>query len=410
MKETSTPPPAQKRLPLLDAPTPSIQVASEYDALGVEDMLHGYVLLRSSRRFNGVSPRYANALAHKVQQANLRPQAVKADELSYSTQTGWGDEWVPDLWSRQIWEKVRADNVVLPLFRAIEMPGNPFELPIESTDPTVYYVSETQHESQLTLGAGNAIPASKIGSGKVQMNARKLALRVGFSNELVEDSIVPVLALYRQQAQRAIADAMDDVLLNGDTHTGATGNINSDHATPESGSAYLALDGLRKLPLVTDTDRAVSMGNLAPTLAKLRQTRFRLPMRHSTRPDNLAWVVDGGTYASLLNLPEFLTMDKAGALATAMTGQIGYLDGIPVFVSQAMPLTEADGKVGGTANERGTALCVYRAGWFVGYRRQITVHVDYLPYTDSYQLTATVRLAFARRGNDTASLLYNIAV
>ena len=40
-------------------------------------------------------------------------------------------------------------------------------------------------------------------------------------------------------------------------------------------------------------------------------------------------------------------MDKAGPLATAQTGQIGYVDGMPMLVSAEMPLTEADGKVGG---------------------------------------------------------------
>lgn len=123
-----------------------------------------------------------------------------------------------------------------------------------------------------------------------------------------------------------------------------------------------------------------------------------------------AWVIDGGTYAKLLSLSEFLTMDKAGALATAQTGQIGFMDGAPVLVTAEMPLTESDGKVGGGTNDRGTALCVYRPGWFVGYRRRIAVSVDYLPYYDSYQLTATVRLAFVNFDADTASALYNIAV
>jgi hypothetical protein len=48
--------------------------------------------------------------------------------------------------------------------------------------------------------------------------------------------------------------------------------------------------------------------------------------------------VDGGSYAKLLGLSEFLTMDKAGPLATAMTGQIGIADGAPVIVSAEMPL------------------------------------------------------------------------
>lgn len=410
MDETTMTAP-RKRLPLADAGEATkntrIVVSSEYDALSAMDMLHGYVLLRAAKGFQGVSERYANALAHKVNRAGLT--AIKDDELSYSTQAGYGDEWVPDLWSAQIWHKARTDNVVLPLFQSVEMPSNPFELPIEGTDPTVYYVAETSSESHLSLGSGNLIADSKIGSGKVQLNARKLALRVGFSSELVEDSIVPVLNIYREQAMRAIADAMDDVLLNGDTETSGTGNINSDAAAPTAGSVFLALNGLRKQPLVTTTANKVDMGNAAPTLAKLRETRFKLAHKYSARPGDLAWIVDGGTYAKLLSISEFLTMDKAGPLATAQTGQIGFIDGIPVFVSAEMPLTEADGKVA-SANDRGTAVCVYRPGWFVGYRRRVAVSVDYLPYYDSYQLTATVRLAFVSFDAAVTSVLYNIAV
>ena len=54
----------------------------------------------------------------------------------------------PDLWSAQIWRKARLDNVILPLFQSIEMPSNPFELPAEATDPTVYFVGETTDEDR----------------------------------------------------------------------------------------------------------------------------------------------------------------------------------------------------------------------------------------------------------------------
>jgi hypothetical protein len=46
----------------------------------------------------------------------------------------------------------------------------------------------------------------------------------------------------------------------------------------------------------------------------------------------------------------------------------------------------------------------------VGYRRRIAVSVDHLPYYDSYQLTATVRLAFVSYDAAAASALYNITV
>jgi len=81
-----------------------------------------------------------------------------------------------------------------------------------------------------------------------------------------------------------------------------------------------------------------------------------------------------------------------------------------VIVSSEMPLTGANGKVGVPPNDRGTALCVYRPGWYVGYRRKIAVSVDYLPYYDSYQLTATVRLALINFDTEVAAALFNLAV
>ncbi|MCY4020736.1 MAG: phage major capsid protein [Chloroflexi bacterium] len=400
---------AIKRLPLADEREAiragRIKIGSEFDSLDAMDMLHGYMLLRSTKSFQGVSERYSNALSEKVGKAEL--SAIKADELAYSTQTGFGDEWVPELWSQQIWHKARQDNTILPLFQTIEMPSNPFELPIEGTDPQVYFVPETSDEAHLSLGAGNPIPDSKIGSGLVTLNAKKLALRVGFSSELVEDAMIPVLNIYRQQAARAIADAIDNVLLNGDTTAAASGNINRDHSAPPATAKYLSMDGLRHLPLVDNTNNGVNL-NDAPSLAKMREARFKMPGKYAARPADLAWIVDSGTYAKLLGIDEFLTMDKAGPLATSQTGQIGLVDGIPVYVSAEMPLTEADGKVGGGSNDRGQALCVYRPGWTVGYRRKIAVSVDYLSYYDSYQLTATVRLAFVHFNNDVASCLYNI--
>jgi HK97 family phage major capsid protein len=399
----------EKALPIhsqKDAVKANIEVSSPYDSLSALDMVHGYVLLRSAKSFQGTSERYANALVHKLTQSGNMLTAVKTPvtgDLNASIVTGFGDDWVPELWSREIWHKARQDNVVLPLFRSVEMPSNPFELPVEGTDPTVYFVPETKDNTQLSLTSGAAIPNSKIGSGKVQLHAKKLALRVGFSAELVEDAIVPVLNIYREQAMRAIADSIDYVLVNGDSATNED-NINGGGSALAGNHRALAFDGLRKTCLEADN------ANKSTTfsLAELRNARFKMPARYSARPNDLAWVVDSSTYSKMLGLSEFLTMEKAGANATAQTGQIGFIDGAPVLVSAEMPMTNADGIIGTAGNTKGTALCVYRPGWFVGYRRRIAVSVDYLPYYDSYQLTATVRLAFGRFDSAVTSALVNI--
>lgn len=339
--------------------------------------------------------------------------AIKANELDHSTQAGFGDEWVPDLWSSDLWRRARLDNVILPLFKAIDMPSNPFELPTEGNDPTVYFVPETTNEDQQALdNSTSVIPDSKVGSGKVQLTAKKLALRVGFSSELEEDSIIPVLSIYREQADRAVLDAIDHVLLNGDDTNAATGNINSDDADPADTQKYLAFNGILHSALVEDTTRRVDAGGAAPTLQLIRQMRFAMPAQYAQRPADLAYLVGGEVFAQLLNLDEFLTMDKIGNQATILNGMIGSIDGTPVLTSAEFGLAEADGKISATPgnNILGRMATVFRPNWYVGYRRRIKSSVDYLPYYDSYQLTMTVRLAFAHQNDDSASVLYDLAV
>ncbi len=411
-----------KRLPAAQsAPRPSgpaVEVRSKYADLDAIDMAFMHTWLSRSGQWTP-SAAFMRELAHKAYRAvergqldaaALRGLPVKADELMHTGNEGYGQEWVPDIWSSELWRKAQTENVILPLFRVVEMPSNPFELPIPGSDPVVYYVPETQDEDELTLGAGNPIPESRIGSGKVTLTAHKLALRVGFSAELVEDAVVPLIPLYREQALRVMADAIDHVLLNGDTETGATGNINSDDAAPGPTEKYLAFDGLRKLPLVIDPARRIDAQGQPPSIELLRSVRFLMRNRYALRPRDCAWIVDGSTYGKLLGQEEVLTVDKFGPYATVLTGEIAKLDGVAILVSPEMPLTQADGKANVSGNTRGQALCVYRLGWVVGYRRRVTATMDYLPYFDSYQMVATVRLAFARIDDGVASALINIAV
>lgn len=408
-----------KRLPVAQnaARPPHIEVNSKYADLDAVDMAFMHTWLSRTGQWTPTAA-FMRELAYKAYRAveqgaldagAVRALPVKADELMHTGNAGYGSEWVPDVWSTELWRKARAENVILPLFRVIEMPSNPFELPISGTDPTVYYVPETQDEDDLTLGATNPIPDSRIGSGKVTLAAKKLALRVGFSAELTEDTALPLIPLYREQALRAMTEAIDHVLLNGDTTTAATGNINSDDAAPPATAKYLAFDGLRKLPLVTNPANAQDAGG-APTVALMRSTRFLMPPRYALKPHQCAWIVDSSTYAKLLSLAEVATVDKYGPHATVLTGEIAKVDGVPVLVSAEMPLTQADGKADASGNTQGQALCVYRPGWIVGYRRRVAATMDYLPYYDAYQMVVTVRLAFAPFDSEVASALYNITV
>jgi|GEM_PF-398390 len=337
---------------------------------------------------------------------------LKTQELDNSGQTGYGAEWVADSWRAELWLRVRQDNVVAPLFSMIEMPTNPYELPIESADPIVYYVSETTDQGQMVLTSSNPIPETKVASTKITMRAQKLALRIAWSSELNEDSLIPIVANYRRQAIRAMQNAIDNVLINGDTTVTANANVNAIDGTPIGASKYLAFNGLRKYALVTNAAQSYNAGGPI-TLPLLRKGRFLLNGAYALRPRDCAWIVDDLTYAKMLGMPEFVTMDKAGAAATNLSGQVGLIDGVPVFASAELGLSQAaDGKISGTPanNTRGTALCVFKPLLYLGFKRQVTANLEYISYADIFHLVVTARLTMAVQDNVSIAALFNLAV
>lgn len=338
---------------------------------------------------------------------------IKANELSTSTQATFGDEWVPTLWSSQLWERARLENVIFPQMDVIEMPSQPYELPIEGSDPTVSFVAETANESALTLADGNSpIPDSKFGTGKVTISASKLALRTMFSAELDEDSIIPIIPRVRDQAERAMMDTFDYIIINGDTDATLNTNINLIDGTPAATARYLAFNGLRKLPLITTTTNAIDGGAAGVTLAQLRSLKSALSRNYSARLSDLVYITNPEGHDRLLALPELLTIDKYGQNATILTGEVGRVNGIPVLVTGELGLSNTAGMVSGTGsnNTRTSFLLVYKPYWKLGFRRRMTMSLDFVPYYDTYVLTATARLGMVRQDADCASILYNSLV
>lgn len=395
----------------------NVRVGSKFDGATALDLAYTYKVLRAAGL--PVRVEFFKALQDKLQREKLPVTAsavkslsgLKDNELNHSTQADYGDEWVPELWDSSLWERLRVDNAIAASLNWIDMPSDPFNVPAEGTDPTVYLVPETTNEAQLLLdGAGNPTPDSKIGSAKVQLDAKKLGLRVGMSEELVEDSIINVAAQYQAQARRAIEDAIDNVLLNGDSDATASTNINLIDGTPAATAKYLVFNGLRKLPLVTNTANAVDAGATSVTLTAIRATRFKLAAAYALRPDNLRLVCGAETYATLLRMPEFLTMDKAGVNATAQTGQVGFVDGIPVIVSSEFALANAAGKIPAAGGTLGSLVIYAPYAWKAGYRRRVKLSLEYISYYDAWVMTANTRIALNRIDTDCSAILYNLAV
>ncbi len=273
---------------------------------------------------------------------------------------------------------------------------------------------ETTNETQLTLDNSNSpIPDSRLGTNNTTMTAAKLALRVGVSEELAEDSIIPVAGLWREQSVRAMEDAKDYVIMNADATTG-TGNINNDGSSISTTdkAVYGGGDGFMHLPLVDGSDLTVDMGGASPTLAKIREMRTKLGRHMISDLSNLVYYMDPLVYVQMLNIDELNVYLNNGRNATVNTGEVARIDNIPVFVSNEIQQSSASGVVSATPsnNTKGRMILVHKPSWYAGYRRQIRVNFDYISFYDSWQLTVTMRLALVRRSDDCAALLFNIKV
>ncbi len=356
-----------------------------------------------------------DALKMHVEDAN-RILSIRSNELDNTASAGQILEWIPTIWSSELWRRVRLDNEVAQNFRTVEMPSNPYKLPIESTDPTVSYVPETTNESQLTLsGAGNPIPDSVLSSGNVILTAGKLGLRVGFSTEAEEDSIIPFIPQLREQGVRAMANAVDNVLLNGDTSTTINTNINDIDGTPAATSKYLIFNGLIKNALVTATGQTINLSGGSPTLQTIRSLRGKLQSTlnyYGLRPDDLVGFVDPSTWFKMLSIDEINSWLNNGRNATVNNGMLPNIDGIPFWPSQELALANSSGKISETASNNlyGRIVLAAKTGWTIGYRRHITTSVDFLSYYDSYQMTATLRVAFINKDTAASAVAYGVGV
>lgn len=414
--------------------TPRIEVISKYADLSAEDMDYLRTIRAAKARTSNdyVEPlptSFKRELVAKAQagikagKIKLDPAdatrilAIKDNELDNTGNADAAGDWVPTLWSSDLWERVRVDNDVARQFQVIDMPSPVYELPLESTDPTVYKVPETTNEAQLTLASSaNPIPDSVVSANKTTLTAVKMGLRVGFSAEIMEDSIIQFIPQLRAQAVRTMQNAIDNVLLNGDTDATASTNINDIAGTPAATDKFLVFNGLRKLPLVTNAALSIGLNGATPTLQNIRQIRFLMQSTlnvYANRPQDLAIFVDVSTYGKLLNIDELLVYMNNGRGSTVNDGSVPSIDGVPVYASAELSLSNINGKVNlddTTQNRYGQLILAARPAWKVGYRRQLTSSVDYLPYYDSYQMTNTVRMAFINKDTVASSILYGIGL
>ena len=282
-----------------------------------------------------------------------------------STTSGSGDELLDTQEARALWDDVNLETSVAPLFNTVQMPSNPFQIPLQLGD--VNWYPGTESVSTKSTGLATA---------RQTLTAYELAAEVPRSYDLDEDSVIAMMEELRRSLMRNAREVIDDVILNGDTTV--TNNINADGATIANtdagkGQWLLGFDGLLHLPLVDNTSQATDH-NAAVSDDMFNEVRSKLG-KYGVRPSETVYVTDVNTFIRALSVSNFRTLDKFGPQATLLTGQLGAVEGIPVIVSEQMALADTDGKVtdAGSGTNTGRLLIVNRSQWRVGFKRELTI-------------------------------------
>lgn len=348
-------------------------------------------------------------------------QAVASGTRAMDTaESGYGQQLMGAQYGSDLWAAVRGDSRVFDLIPSFEMTEATAYLPVEVDFPEMLLLPES------TTYNASEYATSKTGSNRVQITPSKFGVHQKWSAELEEDSIIPLIPHYRRQLTIGLAHQLDSAVLNGDTTSTATGNINSDDEAPAATKHFLAFDGIRHAGLVDNTGNSKSLG-AAIDLAALAASRGRMfdktylhDWGHPSDPSDLVYVADPSTADAIAALDPVMNSRIYNGGADLLSGEVSRILGHPVISSAALSLTEADGKVSYDTpanNTKGQIAAFNRRGFIVGWRRAIRSESERLLGTDQYRMVTYLRVGFGRftptgaaSGIESADVIYNISL
>ncbi len=427
---------------------PAVQMSDRrFDHLSAPEMALGMLML--NRLGKNISPDYQLAAAYKTAQMMERGDkaandlavksvfpfqkpndvfqasfpGIKANEVMGPGQSGFGTEYVNTYYSTTVWEVVRQETPVYGRMVAKGMDEKEVPqgyksdtIPLEGADMTWYVGGPATDEDTSSGRVTPVVASSKFATGQKEVTLGKLTARTFWDREMDEDSIVNILSEANRKIRISGTEQIENILLNGDTATGANTNINSIDGTPGTGTtkpSYLLLDGLMKLALVTNTAQTY---NAAGTLAEAVFLNL-LPLlgpsgKYSSDPDKILFIVDNFVYFAALNLAVLKTQDVFPS-ATIVDGMLRKIWGTELLRSAQLGKANTNGKVATTTpanNTTGRILLVRPDQWAARWKREIEIFTDFDPHSDTTFLVAHMRWGLGYRANDAASIARNVSL
>lgn len=302
---------------------------------------------------------------------------TKANEIMHTGNTGYGAELIPGaIQTTDFLDLVPQYSSFIGALRG----NHGKNLNKIQEVPITGFLAKHQLVDESTTGSMSSLVAQGLGkmpTGKVTITQKKYLFSVDVSDEEVRfTNVVDLVALINKKLARSSAETMEALILNGDTATGATGNVNSDDGAPTAGTYYLGADGLRKQAF-TDSATA-SVGTLA--FSSFTNALAGLG-KWASRPSDVFWLFNQQTYVKSLAIAEFAQQYINGKNSTVNTGAISNILGSDVFLAYDFGLTEADGKISVTPanNVKGGFMAIHRDAVQYGFSGDYQLEVFRAP-------------------------------
>lgn len=352
---------------------------------------------------------------------------TKANEVQNTGATGYGAEWVlPTQMASEIYDLIPQRSNLLSL-----LPGNHgSNLPASYSAPYIgLSIGDMLYEGQQewSTGTGSATEddhtQSRRGTPKVTITQKTFIAEIDVSDQLLRRSTPVQIENYlKSELARGMGYTCDYVIVNADSSTGSTGNVNSDDQAPATtfagagGSRHASLvfdNGLRKLALAGSY--ATDAGTLdAGDYLKM----ISLLGEYGADPTQCLFIQPVQVRAKTLAISDFAEFQKYANNDVIAKGLMPTPYGVDILTHRAVQLTAADGKRDGASpsnNVKGQILALYKPAVQYGFGAEIKLEPVRVAgygwrFVATFDFGFTVAEASAGLSSPTVSTAYNITV
>ena len=224
--------------------------------------------------------------------------------------------FLPDPLAATFIDIVTEHNNFRKVFRAIPMKSRVRTIPKLLTGTKVYYEANEAHTGKET----------SFSAGTIEMVAKKLFAWIEISEETFEDGILDMRSMIRNLFARGMGEGEEKAFLTGDVDHTPTTATEANGSDDYDGTWYdhdvrLAFDGLLTIGLEDGINFPVN-GNCDVDV--FRQGIYKLG-RFGRQQSQLITFLNPYSANQMLADDDLRTVDKYGAKATILTGEIGEL-------------------------------------------------------------------------------------